>query len=327
MGENSGIEWTDHSSNPWVGCTKVSAGCTNCYAEAFDRRVGGVPISQREEGQKALRWGVSAPRTRTTESYWRQPLAWNAAALAKGQRARVFAASLADVFEENPNFPLDAWRLELFELIRLTPALDWLLLTKRPQNVLPMLSAALRARERTAVGVETVAWVQGWLDGVAPSNVWLGSTVEDEASATERIPRLVATPAAVRFLSMEPLLERVDLSRHELAGVHWAIVGGESGKKARVFDPAWAAEVVVAAHTAGVAPFVKQMGSKPVGMELRDPHGGDMAEWPVELRVREFPVAAGSQRLVDTTTRGAEVGRTGVVVNGGRALSILATSP
>lgn len=115
MGENSGIEWTTHSFNPWVGCTKVSAGCTNCYAEDFDRRVGGVPISQRKEGQMALRWGLSAPRTRTTESYWRQPLAWNAAALAKGQRARVFAASLADVFEENPNFPLDAWRLELFE--------------------------------------------------------------------------------------------------------------------------------------------------------------------------------------------------------------------
>lgn len=167
----------------------------------------------------------------------------------------------------------------------------------------------------------------GWLDGVAPSNVWLGTTVEAEASATERIPRLAATPAEVRFLSMEPLLERVDLRRHQLAGVHWVIVGGESGKRARVFDPAWAAEVVVAAHAAGVAPFVKQMGSRPLGMKLCDPHGGDLEEWPLELRVREFPGAAGAQRLVGTTTRGAEVGRTGLVVEGGRALSILATSP
>ncbi|MDP1918934.1 MAG: DUF5131 family protein [Myxococcales bacterium] len=291
MGENSGIEWTSHSFNPWVGCMKVSPGCTNCYAEAFDRRVGGVPVSQRREGQKALRWGVSAPRTRTTESYWRQPLAWNAAALAKGERARVFAASLADVFEANAHFDLDLWRLELFELIRSTPALDWQLLTKRPQHVLPMLQTALGARSRAAVAPETIEWLEAWLAGAPPTNVWLGTTVEDEERAVERIPHLVAAPAAVRFLSMEPLLEPVDLRRHQLAGLHWVIVGGESGKKARVFDPAWAADVVAAARAAGIAPFVKQMGSRPLGMKLSDPHGGDVEEWPLELGVREFPRA------------------------------------
>lgn len=278
MGENSGIEWTDHSFNPWVGCVKVSPGCAHCYAEAFDRRVGGVPVAQRKEGQKALRWGVSAPRTRTTEAYWRQPIAWNAEAIAKGARARVFSASLADVFEENSRIDLHAWRLELFELIRLTPALDWQLLTKRPQHVLPMLAAALKAQGRASVDVATVAWVEAWLEGVPPPNVWLGTTVEDEARAAERIPHLVAAPAAVRFLSMEPLLERVDLRRHQLAGVHWVIVGGESGKQARVFDSDWAGEVVAAARAAGVVPFVKQLGSRPLGMTLRDPHGGDMSE-------------------------------------------------
>jgi protein gp37 len=291
MGENSGIEWTHHSFNPWVGCTKVSAGCTNCYAEAFDRRVGGVPVSQRQEGQKALRWGVSAPRTRTTESYWRQPLVWNEAAAAKGERARVFTASLADVFEANIRFDLDRWRLELFELIRCTPALDWQLLTKRPQNVLPMLGAALEARSRAAVAPETIEWLEAWLAGSPPANVWLGTTVEDEERAAERIPHLVAVPAAVRFLSMEPLLERVDLGSHELAGVHWVIVGGESGQKARVFEPSWAADVVAAVRAVGAAPFVKQMGSHPLGMALSDPHGGDLDEWPLELRVREFPRA------------------------------------
>lgn len=292
MGENSGIEWTDHTFNAWVGCAKVSPGCANCYAEAFDRRVGGVPVRQRREGQKALRWGVTAPRTRTTEDYWRQPLAWNEAALAKGERARVFSASLADLFEENARFDLDRWRLELFELIRCTPALDWQLLTKRPQHTLPMLKAALGARSRASVAPETVEWLEAWLDGVPPANVWLGTTVEDEERAAERIPYLVAVPAAVRFLSMEPLLERVDLRRHELASVHWVIVGGESGKKARVFDPSWATDVVAGARAAGVAPFVKQMGSRPLGMELGDPHGGDVTEWPLELRVREFPRAS-----------------------------------
>lgn len=291
MGENSGIEWTSHSFNPWVGCVKVSPGCANCYAEAFDRRVGGVPVSQRQGGEKALRWGASAPRTRTTESYWRKPLGWNDAAVANADGAKVFAASLADVFEANTRFDLDLWRLELFELIRLTPALTWQLLTKRPQNVLPMLATALEARSRATVSVETIDWLTAWLDGVSPTNVWLGTTVEDEERAAERIPHLVRAPAAVRFLSMEPLLERVDLKRHDLAGVHWVIVGGESGKKARVFDPSWALDVVAAARAVGVASFVKQMGSRPADMELVDPHGGDMTEWPLELRVREFPSA------------------------------------
>lgn len=209
--------------------------------------------------------------------------------MANPEKAKVFAASLADVFEANTRFDLDLWRLELFELIRLTPALTWQLLTKRPQNVLPMLSTALEAQSRALVSAETIEWLKAWLEGEPPANVWLGTTVEDEERAAERIPHLVKTAAAVRFLSMEPLLELVDLRRHELAGVHWVIVGGESGKKARVFEPSWAADVVAAARAACVAPFVKQMGSRPVGMELVDPHGGDMAEWPLELRVREFP--------------------------------------
>jgi protein gp37 len=310
MGENSGIQWTTHTFNPWVGCQRVSPGCEHCYAEAYDKRVGGAKLPN---GTKALRWGPTAPRVRTSPANWRKPIAWNKAAAEAGRRDRVFCASLADVFEDRPE--LASWRLELLELIRTTPDLDWLLLTKRPANVLPSLRAA-RYSIPSSTPLDT--WLVNWMDfGHPPANVWLGTTVEDQRRADERIPALVEVPAVVRFLSCEPLLERVDLHRwldEDATGfvglIGWVIIGGESGPGARPFAIEWARAIIRQCRDGGraeAAPFVKQLGARPVApvnegggvvlgselvparMKLADPSGGDPAEWPEDLRVREFP--------------------------------------
>lgn len=172
MAENSKIEWCDHTFNPWIGCTKVSAACDNCYAEAMmDKRLG------------RAQWGKGQPRQRTSPANWSQPIKWNNAA--NGSRPRVFCASLADVFDVEVD-PI--WRENLFALIDLTPNLDWLLLTKRPK-----------------VAAEYFAYQP------TPPNVWMGTTVENHEMAAVRIPWLMRIDAPVRFLSMEPLLGPVDL--------------------------------------------------------------------------------------------------------------------
>jgi protein gp37 len=311
MGENSGIQWTTHTFNPWVGCQRVSPGCTNCYAESYDKRVGGGV--DPKDGKKKLRWGPTAPRVRTAVSNWRKPLAWDKAAREAGRRDRVFCSSLADVFEDRPE--LVDWREDLFGLIASTPSLDWLLLTKRPENI-----ARLWPKAMAEPGGK------GWLACPAPGayswpNVWLGTTVEDQQRANERIPELVKVPAVVHFLSCEPLLDAVSLApflswetfmqhvhKHGPSGqwsidsarkpIDWIIIGGESGPGARAFSIDWARLLVKQAGDAGAAPFVKQLGRVPFStfasgcdefFDLRDPAGGDMAEWPLDLRVREFP--------------------------------------
>lgn len=285
MGENTLIQWAHHTFNPWVGCQRVSPGCTNCYAEALDKRFGGALV----DGQKVLRWGPKAPRVKTSKSNWKQPLRWNKAAEAAGERHRVFCASLADVFEDR--FLIEAYRLELFELIRATPHLDWLLLTKRPENVRKMISAAIDLTVTTPWDTRAVGdWLQDWSNGVAPANVWLGTTVEDQQRADERIPALLEVPAKVRFLSCEPLLERVDLNYPKslfpdgpahccsgfecgcygkpidpplMWGINWVIIGGESGPGARVFALDWARDLVRQCRASGALPFVKQLGAAP----------------------------------------------------------------
>ena len=185
MAENSNIEWTHHTFNPWIGCTKISPACDNCYAETWDKRY---------EGGK--HWGAKAERRRTSAANWKKPLRWNAKAEKTGQRFRVFCASLADVFDNKVN---PAWREDLFNLIKLTPHLDWLILTKRPQNIKNMLPAD---------------WTLGapWNLNDAYQNVWLGTTVENQEEADRRIPLLLEIPAKVKFLSMEPLLGEVNIS-------------------------------------------------------------------------------------------------------------------
>jgi protein gp37 len=302
MAENSKIEWTHHTFNPWRGCTKVSDGCTNCYAEQMSGR-----------NPKTLGvWGKHGSRVVASESMWKMPLKWDKAAEAAGERHRVFCASLADVFEGEDTMPAESWlavqqaRGRLYDLIEKTPNLDWLLLTKRPENI------------RSLIDWE---WLED--DGEIPPNVWLGTSVEDQKTADERIPHLLKIPAKVRFLSMEPLLGPVDITHylytryhhggthHEYNQVDWVILGGESGSKARPFDISWARSIVSQCKTAGVPVFVKQIGAKPYDSDRRiytpgsvivpvdggwmatnkivDKKGGDWDEWPEDLRIREVP--------------------------------------
>lgn len=266
MAENSKIEWTTHTFNPWEGCQKVGPGCDNCYAEARDVRFTG-----------GTHWGPGAPRRLTSKANWAKPMKWNREnrdnVLRGYTRPRVFCASLADVFD---NAVDPQWRADLFDLIRITPHLDWLLLTKRPGNIAKMLPA-------------------GWGDGWA--NVWLGCTVVNQEEADRDIPKLLAVPAAVRFLSMEPLLGEVDLEqawhgenaldsecwgecawcekgypslhncqrgkgnwKRDRSGLDWVIVGGESGPHARPMHPDWARSLRDQCVAAGVPFLFKQWG-------------------------------------------------------------------
>jgi protein gp37 len=192
MAENSAIEWCDHTFNPWQGCTKVSPGCDHCYAEA-----------RQDTRLHVVKWGAGQERKRTGPHNWRTPLAWDrkhAEFFAQhGRRQRVFCASLADVFD---NAVPAAWRTDLFDLIASTPNLDWLLLTKRIGNADAMMKAAL-----VDLGNGTRDLLPSW----PWSNVWLGATIVNQEEANRDIPRLLATPAAKHFLSIEPLLGPVDL--------------------------------------------------------------------------------------------------------------------
>lgn len=254
MADQTRIEWCDATFNPWTGCQHVSPACDHCYAEAQAKRApktfGG--------------WGPHAERRRTSESYWRQPLLWNKRAAKEGRRLRVFCASMADVFDNQ--VPVE-WREDLWALIHDTPHLDWLLLTKRPGNIRKMLPPAFM--------LMNAPWP--W------PNVWLGTTVENQAEADRRIPELLAVPARVRFLSCEPLLGAVDLTRarhpsggwdnyltgdrhraqaiwSDSTGLAWVIAGGESGPHARPSHPDWSRSLRDQCAAAGVPFFFKQVG-------------------------------------------------------------------
>ena len=204
MARNSKIEWTDHTFNPWWGCTKVSPACDHCYAETWAKRIG-LDV-----------WSSGKPRRFLSNSYWQQPRRWNKAASLANQRARVFCASMSDVFEWKKE--LTPWRHKLWELIEETPHLDWLLLTKRPHLVTRM-----------------TPWSNEW-----PHNVWLGVTVENQKYAEKRLSHLEKIPAKIRFLSCEPLLGEIDLRKWlEQNVIHWVIAGGESGFNARPSNPDW----------------------------------------------------------------------------------------
>jgi len=285
MGTKTGIEWTDHTFNPWIGCTKVSAGCANCYAENL--------MDQR---WKKVAWGPGKDRKRTKPAYWREPLKWDQAAAAAGERRRVFCASLADVFDEEV---WSDWRSELFDLILRTPNLDWLILTKRAKQMRDFMEN----------------WLQVW-PGASIANIWLGVSVEDQKTADERIPFLLESPAAIRFVSYEPALDPVDFTEwlrptfgpncvQGPSNLNWIIVGGESGADARVFHLEWALSTIMQCHAAGVACFVKQLGRHPyvtrthkitgnpctAPFSTSDLKGGNPAEWPSDLIVRQFPIA------------------------------------
>lgn len=214
--ENSKIEWTHHTFNTWKGCNKVSPGCKNCYAETWGSRFG-------------VQWGPMATRVRTSKQYWFQPHKWNRQAEKEGTRYRVFCSSLADVFEDKPDQPeMDIWRAELLAMILDTPNLDWLLLTKRPENVNSMIKAAgdwwFENGAPTTYGKKLLTWMKHG-ESFSPANVWIGTSVENQEQANKRIPILLDIPARVRFLSMEPLLGPVDLRSFEYGKERGLTVG------------------------------------------------------------------------------------------------------
>jgi protein gp37 len=275
VGEDSKIEWTDHTFNAWVGCEKVSPACDHCYAERGSARLGA------QHGLKL--WG--GDRFFTGEEYWKQPARWNRAASRAGVIARVFTNSYGDIMEDRRD--LDDRRVRLATVVRTTRSLLWLFLTKR-------------------IEVAQNVWAKAWWDGTGsgaadfgcwPSNVALGTTVEDIARKS-RIDILRSIPARTRFLSIEPLLE--DLGELDLSGIHQVIVGGESGSGARPFAFEWAENIRAQCERQGAAFFMKQGGSRPtLGgrlVQLRSKKGGDLSELPERLRVREFPTVQEAAR-------------------------------
>ena len=279
MGMGTSISWCDHSWNPWQGCIRVSPGCTNCYAETLSKRWG-----------KDI-WGPGSKRERTSAANWAKPLQWQKKAQKEDRRYKVFCASMADVFEDNDQ--LIDWRLDLFDLVKATPMLDWQILTKCPD--VARLFFKLRS------------------DYLLP-NIWLGTSIENQEYADRRIPELLKVPAKVRFLIVEPLLGPINLDPyfwHNGIGFRldnspeWVIVGGESGHNARPFYLGWARDLIRQCQAANVPVFMKQLGNNQAGdgydpavwpkvqffgRFTDDKKGGNPDEWPEELRVREYPL-------------------------------------
>lgn len=305
MAENSAIEWTDHTFNPWRGCTKVSEGCKFCYAERDSKRFPAI---------RGI-WGPNGTRVLAAPAAWKQPLKWDREAKEAGVRARVFCSSLADVFEDwegtivshtgnrlwmsadrqkyeeqaMPKFTdiffretgsrlltMQDVRNRLFALIDETPHLDWILVTKRPENILkmwPYYSAPQHLQYR--------------------ENVWLLTSVENQAAADKRIPELLKCRdlSPVLGLSCEPLLGPVDFSfdpgtgmGHRDSLLHyldWAICGGESGNNARPMHPDWARSLRDHATGYGVPFFFKQWGEWWPHCQM--PDGTDLTRLPVHV--------------------------------------------
>jgi protein gp37 len=219
----------------------------------------------------------NGPPVRNSEEYWQQPIRWNRKAAKLGVRSKVFPSG-CDPFDNQA--PAE-WREDMFAVIRETPHLDWLLLTKRPQNITPMLLP--------------MNWQDGW------DNVWLGTSVENQTEADRRIPHLLAVPARVHFLSCEPLLGPLELwsdyywrmvgpgAIDGRVAIDWVIAGGESGPNARPCHPDWIRQLRDQCATAGVPFFFKQIGSNGTGWPGISGKGRDPEKWPSDLRVREFP--------------------------------------
>lgn len=280
MAENSKIEWTDHTVNFWWGCSKVSPACAHCYAEGQAARF--------HEGL----WGPDGDRRIRVEAARLEALRYERRAVKEGRRFRVFTNSMSDFFEDRRD--LDGARLEALDVIRQTPHLDWLILTKRPEkivDILRLVQAHATLPQFLFDRNEALAdWLGWWISGKAPANVWLGTTVEDQERADQRIPALLQVPAAVRFLSCEPLLGPVDL-RHVApwddfytdaldtpdpsCRVHWVISGGESGHHARPSHPDWHRGLRDQCAAAGVPFLFKQWGEwAPFVNEAHYTHGG-----------------------------------------------------
>lgn len=314
MGDTTAIEWCDKTLNPWLGCSKVSPACKNCYAERdFDHRYGKV------------KWGPNGTRVLTSEANWNKPLKWNREAEKAGTRPRVFCASLADVFEDwqgpildhngvtqsriegacEVMLTMDDVRKRLFALIDATPNLDWLLLTKRPENIRRMWAyKRIEPYELLRPKDSLYSYDRFKEHDPVRKNVWLGTTCENQEYADKRIPELLKCRdlSPVLFLSIEPMLGPIDLNqswklhrgdgwrlnRNQYAaecptrGIGWIIAGGESGPNARPSHPDWFRSIRDQCQAARVPFFVKQME-----------HNGklqkELNQLPEDLQIREFP--------------------------------------
>lgn len=236
MANITGISWTDSTFNPWIGCQKVGPGCDHCYAEAL-----------MDTRWRRVQWGPGNPRQRTSAANWKQPLVWErhhaAFSQAHGHNRRVFCASLADVFDKEVP---ESWRIDLFTLIDATPHLTWLLLTKRVSNVIRMMSDVDSAGARRR--------------GPRP-NVWLGITVVNQAEVDRDVPKLLAVPARIRFLSIEPMLAPIRLTPWpDDPSRFWVICGGESGRGARAMADWWVLSLRNQCLMMDVPFFFKQWG-------------------------------------------------------------------
>lgn len=341
MAENSKIEWTTHTFNPWRGCTKISAGCANCHADSqakINPRVLGI-------------WGANGTRIVASQEKWNEPIKWNRLAACvcrksiadaqheagcpQRERPRVFCASMADVFEDWPgrmknSSGLELWgnkysteynwepatdeqdyaahhtpvtmqdvRNRLYRLIDSTLNIDYLIVTKRPENAPKMIPPRDLGPRDEAIFEGDDRYYNADSKFIR-SNVWYGTSVENQKAAEERIPHLLKIPAKIRFLSVEPLLGPVDLLNFlSSGGIHWVIIGGESGQDARPCYWHWIRDTVTICQRLKIPVFVKQFGSNSFRYNHNDgssnrvyfkhPKGGDLIEWPEFAKVREFP--------------------------------------
>lgn len=323
MGDRTGISWTEATWNPIAGCSVVSPGCTNCYAmrEAGSRLAHTAKFSGLTEPSKA--GPIWTGHVRFWESAVEQPLRW--------QKPRmIFVNSMSDLFHEE--IP-DQWIDEIHAVMTVARWHTFQILTKRPERMrdyyksptvasrvwlevtkyaetrpddfcdwMLMNRSAMEQYHENIFGERRQLPVEMILELPLP-NVWVGVSVEDQRRADERIPILLETPAAVRWLSVEPQLEHIDLQLMDVAiqschsgRISWIVVGGESGPGARPFNIAWARWIVRQCKAANVPVFMKQLGANPYWQEdaiaplpLRDRKGADPTEWPEDLRIREYP--------------------------------------
>lgn len=355
MASNTKIQWAHHTFNPWRGCTKVSEGCANCYAESGAKRSPGVLGV----------WGPNGTRILASDERWAEPKKWNKQAELSGKRFRVFCASYADLFEDwegkmldtkgnafvvyEPNgglltvpsfleeapancrwLTMDDVRRQVFRTILNTPHLDWLLLTKRINRALAsgfFKWCVMCGGWETGLKSDKCQHCKG-TGTYIPPNVWIGTTIENQDAADERLPYLKQIHAKVRFVSIEPLLAPIRLDRViDPSFLDWAIIGGESGSKARPCSVSWIEQVGTDLRKIGVPIFMKQFGSKcfasyyhkrfrehwetlgkewpdPIDWKIRDGQppltsqvvlnfsdskGGDILEFPTSYKVRELP--------------------------------------
>jgi protein gp37 len=292
MANKTSIEWTDYNWNFLRGCSRVSEGCRNCYAEAVAARFSGFDDKGKELPYFGLAQMVNGkPRwtgsVRVIPHLISQPQRWT-------KPRKIFVNSMSDLFHEKvPEDVLD----HAFSVMQLANQHTYQILTKRPERMLDYMR-----RKHPRAG-----------DGPWFNHIWLGVSVEDQKTADERIPLLLETPAAVRWISAEPLLGPVNLcqvygrDRSAVLDLDWVVVGGESGARARLCNVEWLRSIVDQCRKAGTAVFVKQLGVQPYTTDradfrstvmvrenefharLSNRKGGDMAEWPEDLRVREMP--------------------------------------